>query len=122
MTQFKPSRRGGFNGVQIVDVHVNVDQEIIQITEDKLRLILKDHIHSLTLKGGWIAPLSVLISIVTTFCTAKFDTFIGLGPEFWKSLFTLVCVASVVWLLVAINSGRKVLTLDEFINKVKNKS
>lgn len=122
MTQIKPTRRSGFNGVQIVEVHVNVDQEIIQITEDKLRLILKDHLHLLTLKGGWVAPFSVLVSIVTTFCTAKFDTFIGLGPDFWKALFTLVGVASIVWLLVAMNSGRKVLTLDELINKVKNKS
>lgn len=122
MTQIKPTRRGGFNGVQIVDVHVNVDQEIIQITEDKLRLILKDHLHSLTHKGGWIAPFGLLVSIVTTFCTAKFDTFIGLGSDFWRALFTLVAVVSVFWLVVAIKRGREVLTLDELINKVKNKS
>lgn len=122
MTQIKPSRRAGFNGVQIVDVHVNVDQEIIQITEDKLRLILKDHLDSVALKGSWVAPFSVLVSVVTTFCTAKFDSFIGLGPEFWKSSFTLVGIASAVWLYVAFRRGQKVMTIDEFVNRVKNKS
>lgn len=122
MTQIKPPRRSGFNGIQVVDVHVNVDQEIIQITEDKLRLILKDHLDSLTQAGGWVAPFSVLISIVTTFCTAKFDTFIGLGPEFWRAAFILVGIVSTAWLLIALNKRSKALTHDEFINKVKNKS
>lgn len=122
MTQIKPPRRSGFNGVQVIDVHVNVDQEIIQITEDKLRLILKDYLDSLTQAGGWVAPFSVLVSIVTTFCTAKFDTFIGLGPEFWRSTFVLVSIASTAWLVIALSKSSKALTHDEFINKVKNKS
>jgi hypothetical protein len=122
MTQIKPPRRNGFNGVQVVDVHVNVDQEIIQITEDKLRLILKDHLDSISQSGGWVAPFSVLVSVVTTFCTAKFDTFIGLGPEFWRSFFTLIGIASLVWLFVAYRKGQKALSLNEFVNKVKNKS
>jgi hypothetical protein len=122
MTQIKPPRRSGFKGVQVVDVHVNVDQEIIQITEDKLRLILKDHLDSLIQSGGWVAPFGVIVSIVTTFCTAKFDTFIGLGPEFWRSMFVLVGIGSVAWLIVALHKRANALTLDEFINKVKNKS
>ena len=122
MTQIKPPRRTGFNGVQVVDVHVNVDQEVIQITEDKLRLILKDHLASISQSGGWIAPFSILVSIIATFCTAKFDSFIGLGSEFWKSFFALVGIASLVWLGVTIKRGRGVMTLDQFINKVKNKS
>jgi hypothetical protein len=122
MTQIKTTRRTGFSGVQVVDVHVNVDQEIIQITEDKLRLILKDHLDSVTQSGGWVAPFSVLVSIVTTFCTAKFETFVSLGPEFWRSMFVLVGIASVVWLIAALRNSSKALSLDEFINKVKNKS
>lgn len=121
MTQIKPPRRSGFNNVQIVDVHVNVDQEIIQITEDKLRLILKDHLDSLTVAGSWVAPFSIFVSIGITFCTAKFDTFIGLGPEFWRSMFVLVDIASLVWLIVVLCKHKKALTTDEFINKVKNK-
>lgn len=122
MTQIKLPRRPGFKGVQVVEVHVNVDQEVIQITEDKLRLILKDYLDSLIQAGGWVAPFSVLVSIATTFCTAKFDTFIGLGPEFWRATFVLVGIASTVWLLIALSRSSKALTHDEFINKVKNKS
>jgi hypothetical protein len=121
MTQFKTPRRPGFKGVQVVDVHVNVDQEIIQITEDKLRLILKDYLDSLTQSGGWVAPFSILVSIATTFCTAKFETFFGLGPEFWRATFFLVGTSSVVWLIVALLKSSETLTPDEFINKVKNK-
>lgn len=122
MTQIKVPRRPAVNTVQVVEIHINVDQEIIQITEDKLRLILKDHLSSISQSGGWVSPCSVLLSIIATFCTAKFDTFLGLGPEFWRSLFSLVGISSLIWLFVAWRKGQEVLTLDEFIKKVKNKS
>lgn len=124
MSEIKPSngRRLGVVGVQIIESHVNVDQELIQITEDKLRLILKDHLASVALKGDWIAPVGVFVSVLTTFCTAKFDSFIGLGPDFWKALFALVGLFSVGWFCITLSKRRKVMTLDAFINKVKNKS
>jgi hypothetical protein len=122
VTQIKPPRRPSSNTIQIVDIHINVDQEIIQITEDKLRLILKDHLDSVSQSGGWVSPLSLLLSIIATFCTAKFDTFLGLGPEFWRSLFSLAGLASLVWLLVAWRKSYKALTIDELIKKIKNKS
>lgn len=121
MTQITPPRRSGFNGVKVVDVHVNVDQELIQITEDKLRLILKDHLESTTQSGGWIAPFGIIVSIITTFCTAKFDNFLGLNPDFWKALFVFVGIASLVWLIIAINKQSKAMSFNDFIDRVKNK-
>jgi hypothetical protein len=114
---YRPTKRT----IQVTDVHTNVDQEIIQITDDKLKLILKDYITTISRAGDWVAPISVFISIIATFCTAKFDTFIGLEPGFWKAFFAIVGIVSLIWGCVALWRRDKIMTLDELINKVKNK-
>jgi len=108
--------------VQVTDIHTNLDQEIIQITDDKLKLILKDYLSSIYRAGDWVAPISVFISIIATFCTAKFDTFIGLTPSFWQAFFAIIGIVSLALAGIAFLRKDKVLTLDELINKIKNKS
>lgn len=54
-------------------VHSNLDQEIIQITEDRLRLVLKDHLELVEEKKAWHAPLGVLIAIVAAVCNSRFS-------------------------------------------------
>lgn len=110
-----------YNKVQVVDVHVNVDQEVIQITEDKLRLILKDYLTCISQSGGWLTPFGILLSIIMTFCTAKFDSFMGLGSEFWKSFFSILGLASLTWLIYCLKNRNNALSIDQFVDKIKNK-
>lgn len=120
MSSNPPRARGGFVAPRVIEVHDNMDQNVIQITEDRLKLILKDHLDDVEKKSEWQTPFAIVISIITTFCTAKFDTFAGVNADTWRSFFILSCVASIIWLLVSIISRKKKISLDQLVNKIKN--
>lgn len=60
----------------VSDIHVNVSQEYIIITEDKTRIILIQHLNRLEKKHAWHTPVGIFIPIVATFITATFKDFI----------------------------------------------
>ena len=82
----------------VTRVHVNVSQELIQVTEDKLTLILERHSLSLARRGAWIPPLTLLLPILTTLITAKFEDII-LPSATWSSVFVVAAALSVIWLI-----------------------
>ena len=74
-------------------VHSNLDQEIIQITEDRLRLVMKDHLEEIEDKRAWHTPLGVLIAIIAAFVTADFrDAYFK--AETWQAVFLITGVLS----------------------------
>jgi hypothetical protein len=117
------SNNGTFASIQapITVVHSNLDQEIIQITEDKLRLVLNEHLYQIEEKKSWVTPFSILIAVVTTFCTSDFHE-AYFKAETWKAFFLLIGIISFVFLF---KSGWKAINspnIDDLVHKVKNKS
>jgi uncharacterized membrane protein YuzA (DUF378 family) len=109
--------------VSVVQVHRNVDQEVIQITEDKLENILIKYIKNLGLKGSWVSPLSIVITVIIAMSTATFSTAFGIEAPVWKAFFVLVGVLSTVWLIISllnIFSKRKESSITFLICKIKN--
>ena len=99
-------------------VHVNVSQELIQVTEDKLTLILDRHSSSLVKRDAWIPPLTLFIPILTTLMTAKFETNIFPSTT-WHAIFVVAAVLSAGWLLWTICSRPKKLTVIQLVNEIK---
>ncbi|WP_126146819.1 hypothetical protein [Synechococcus elongatus] len=114
---------GQYSQIQapIRQVHNNLDQEIIQITEDKLRLVLNTHIEQLKERQGWIAPLGLFLAILTTLVTSTFRDF-GLKAATWEAIFWIVGIFSFLWLLKAARQALQVPTIDDVVEKIKNKS
>ena len=75
----------------------NISQEVITTTSDKIELCLIKHQNELVAKNGWIAPVGLLIALVTALVTADFRQFLGLSPDTWKALFIFGAVLSAVW-------------------------
>lgn len=48
--------------VPVGTIHGNLTQNLIQITEDKLNLILHQHISQIETKNSWQTPLTLLSS------------------------------------------------------------
>lgn len=72
----------------------------ISITEDKLKVILYEHKKYLYDKTSFIAPLSIIISIVLTFSTANFNsTTFGFKAETWQAFFVMSLFLSSIWLI-----------------------
>lgn len=115
-------RRSKFSSVSVQEVHSNVDQEVIEITADKLKIILIEHLDSLLKGTSWQTPLSILITVVVVFCTADFREFLTLSADTWKAIFIMTGALSLGWLIYSLSQLKKKQTVDEFLDKVKNKT
>ncbi len=99
-------------------VHSNLDQDIIQVTEDRLRLVLKEHIERAEERKSWIAPLSTLIAIITSFVTADFrDAYFKAAT--WQAVFFLSLLLSVGWFAKTVWKASRAPTVDDIVRKIK---
>ncbi|QEY75118.1 hypothetical protein [Pseudomonas denitrificans (nom. rej.)] len=108
--------------IDVVQTHDNTSQEVITITRDKLKLVVIEHIGRMENSSSWQMPLSLLVTIVLVLCTADFRAFISLDPPFWKAVFYIGAVLSLIWLAVCLWRVNKAPTIDELINAAANKT
>jgi hypothetical protein len=106
-------------------IHKNVKQEIIITTADKIKLVLINTREILTAQRDWWTPFGLLISFITTLCTAEFKDAFGLTKEFWHAIFVLLTLGSAIWLLKSFyklykNWGKD--NLDNIIENIKLRS
>ena len=118
-----PSNTGRFSQIQapVKVVHSNLDQEIIQVTEDKLRLVLKEHIAQIEEKKAWVAPLGILITVVTAFSTSAFKE-AGFKAATWEAIFVITGLLSLIWLIKTLYAAWKMPSIEDIVEKIKNKS
>lgn len=119
MTDHSP-RRSKFNSVNVEEVHTNVSQEIIEITSDKLKLILNEHIESLEKSKEWQTPLSLILTIALVLSTTNFKSSFGVPPETWLAIFILSCGLSILWLIKTIVRRTKAMTVEDILKIAKN--
>lgn len=88
--------------------HINLSQDCIVTTEDKIRLWqinnIKD-IRRIKDTRAWINPALILITIIATFATSTFNKFI-LKPELWEALFIFGGLVTLVWLFVSLKKPK----------------
>ena len=108
--------------VLVTTLHSNLDQTVIQITEDRLHLYLIQHLKDVEENKSWIAPATLLAAILTTFATTNFKDFGGFLATFWEAVFFLVGAATTVWLIRCLLRRRKAPTLTQLIEKMKPRS
>lgn len=117
-----PVRRSKFNTVDVNEVHSNVGQEVIEITSDKLCLILNEHIQVMESRTHWQAPLGILITIILVICTAEFKAAFGLTKDTWSAIFIISAILSLIWLIRSLYTMAKAKTVEDILNAAKNKT
>lgn len=83
-------------------IHKNVKQEIIITTADKIKLVLISTREILTSQRDWWTPLGLLVSFITTLCTADFKNTFGVTKEIWYAFFVVLTIFSAVWFIKTI--------------------
>lgn len=114
----------GFNitpSVGVSEVHTNVDQQIIQITADKLTIILKEYNESQEKSTDWKNPLSIVITVVIVLLTTEFKTALFIDASTWKAIFIISLAACLIWLIRSIYHLRHKTTIPQVIERIKNK-
>lgn len=110
----------GRQTVEVHGIHENTKQEVIVITIDRARLCLMEHADKVAARFGWAAPLGLLASTITTFCSATFHDAFGLEAAAWKMLFIIIGMISSAWLIKEIWAAWKSPSIDDLISKMKN--
>jgi hypothetical protein len=82
--------------------HDNTKQTVITITEDKLRNYLLEFCRWSGVRSGWIAPLGIVITIITSLVTLDFVTRFGKSGDFWCALFGFCGLGTTIWLVITI--------------------
>jgi hypothetical protein len=109
--------------VDVSEVHLNVKQALIITTEDRVRIHLSSHLSKVEKRKAWIAPLGILLTIITTLITSKFkDANIIFSASTWEAIFVIAGIFSLVWLLYAIRQACKSESIDDLINRLKRES
>ena len=98
----------------------NTQSNIIRITDDKLKVILLENKESLIKNNDYLAPLTLLISLVLTFCTTDFKDFLKLPASVWMAFYLFLALGAAIWLLLEARKRKKSISIDELINKIRN--
>lgn len=101
-----------------VEVFPNLSQQVIMTTEDRLKLCLKENIKKAERKHEWVAPLSLLITIVAVLVTASFKDYL-LSSKTWEALFILGAIGSTIWLILSLKHALKKIEIDSIIQELK---
>jgi hypothetical protein len=108
--------------INVSEVHLNVSQEVIITTEDKIRICLSEHLKQMEKKRGWIAPSGILIAIVVALVTSTFKDKFGLDAATWRAIFILSGIVSIGWLIWSIKEAWKSEKLADIVAELKKGS
>lgn len=106
------------NKVEVSEIHGDLSQQIIQITVDKLSLILYKHSVTIENKKAWIAPLGIFITIVIVLATSNFKEFIW-SAEIWCAIFIICGGLSFLWLVKSSWLAYKSESIEELVDIIK---
>lgn len=114
--QFAPSK------VLFTEECENLDHTLIKISEEKLRLVLNDYEESVQSRNSWLAPLGVFLTLLTAIITTDFKT-AYFSKDTWEALYVIGTLGSLFYFAKAIyKQSKNNVTLDNLIEKIKNKS
>jgi hypothetical protein len=96
----------------------NLEQSVISVTEDKIRICLMNYLQYLNARGSWITPLGIFLTVIITLLTTDFKDFY-LSKNTWQAIFVISSVVSLVWLAITIKLRPKHRTIEDIINELK---
>ena len=110
--------------VPVADVYTNVDQVVIRITEDKLRLILRDYQDGIRERSSWVAPLGIGVTVLATLTTGKANDLL-LPEAWWLPVFATAGLSALLWLAVSLfrrfrRRAQHLPDIDAVVQSIKN--
>lgn len=107
--------------VHVPKLYINVPEEVIITTEDKLRLWLLEHGKRMGMKRGWVGPLALFLSLILTLVTTDFKS-IGLEAAVWKFIMIVEVIGSFGWLVFSVKEALQARKMEDIISELKKGS
>jgi hypothetical protein len=108
--------------VQVAGVHPNVQQEVILITEDKVRLCLNANFQRAARSRQWVTVGGMILTFLLTLTTAEFRDFAGLRSQEWRGVMIAALALACCWFLVSLRWAMRVPTIDQIVFELKEGS
>src|SRR6266550_8301890 len=102
-------------------IHMNVGQEMVITTVDKLRLCLIENRDSLADKREWVTPLGLFVTLSATLAATDFHDFL-LKAAVWNAIYIIGAAGCLLWLVRAIAkawNNRNLGSIDTIIARIK---
>jgi hypothetical protein len=97
----------------------SLDQNVIVTTEDKLWRRITEHLAGIEARKGWIAPASILATLIAALCTTTFKVVFWLTAADWKAIFVLASFAAAIWSVVAIVRATRSRSAEDLLDAIK---
>lgn len=78
-------------------VHGDLTQNVVMVTEDKLKLCLSEHLAAQRDRAAWQGPLGMFLSLLLTAVTADFKETMGVKAAVWSGVFGFFLAFSIGW-------------------------
>jgi hypothetical protein len=104
-----------FDPYKDLKVTENLDKDVLIISKQKLKSILRDAELSLGKKDQWITPFTLLITLIGIFATTEFKQFI-VSADTWQAFFLMLSLLSLIWLIWAVRSSLKSRKIEDILN------
>lgn len=105
--------------IDVDNIHSNITPEILEITIDKLRIILLQNEKDIGGENAWQTPLALLITIVVVLCTAEFKEFFLIKAEVWSAIFIMSFFISAGWLIYSLIKMKRRMSFEGLIECMK---
>lgn len=104
--------------VSVESVTFNLSQAVVVTTEDKLKLCLQRHLSEVEKSRDWVAPFSLLISLILALITTEFKDFV-LPKATWSAVFIISAILSGLWFLFVVKNAFTRRTVESLISEIK---
>jgi hypothetical protein len=105
--------------VPVTSVYTNTSQELINITRDRLKIKLLEHIGHIDKRWTFLGPLSFCASVIMTFATAEFKKWLGIEPQIWCGVYIALLTLGFAVTILKLKYTWSSISIDDFIEKIK---
>lgn len=120
MNSTRPVSLESPKSITVAKVHGDLSSEVVQITVDRLSLILHKRSKAIQGQKEWIAPFGVFISTSVSLVTAEFGDRLLPGAV-WHAVFLLVALLSFCWFVKKVIDAIRGGTIEDVIEEIKER-
>jgi len=88
-------------------IYFNIAQQILVVTEDRLRLGMNNFLRREKKRREWYTPAGMLISEIAASVTSNFHRAAGVSGDQWQAIFYSLIALTLVWLIVTLTKMQR---------------
>ncbi len=106
----------------VATMSYNVEQDLILVTEDKLKICLQSHVNTLGQQAAWLVPFGIFLTIASTLYTSTFKDLAHLKADQVQTIYFVGAVVTIAWTCWKLPAAFRRTTVNKLILQIKEGS